>query len=66
MTENITSSVFATADGYGYRLLRDGRVWLEQLYDPEQPGYVAMTGERAAEAAAACLYAATAEEGETV
>lgn len=42
--------IFETKDGYGYRVDR-----IYQEYDPDEPGFVPMTRERAEQAAAAVL-----------
>jgi hypothetical protein len=47
----ITKSIYATASGFGYDILIDGKVIIHQEFDPDAPGDTPMTEERANQAA---------------
>ena len=48
-------------NGYGYTVFLDNAPWLVQPHDPEQPGFVAMTEQRATYLAQAFIDAKLAE-----
>lgn len=41
----------------GYQILRNGVLWIDQPFDPEQPGFVPFASPEAAEAAAQAVIA---------
>lgn len=52
---NLTFKVEQTEDGFGYTIFNDGKPWIIQPHEPEEPGFVPMSEARATELAEAFI-----------
>jgi hypothetical protein len=58
----LSFKVEKTEDGFGYTILQHDTPWIVQPYDPEKPGFVPMSEERATELAEAFISQKEAEQ----